>query len=287
MANIKNERNKIKSAISGKDVQESLKVLFISNSFGYNTAEYIHSICEAEDKNMLVGNLYIAGGSLENHVDHLTNNNNVYQYRIRACVNGVIEASMDENYTIDKGIDMEDWDYVIFNQSSGDSGIYSTFQPYLNNLISHVKRKLPHVKIGLMPTWAYFSDFANPTLHLNHQERLERYNDDQMTMYGMILDAYNEAMEDIDFDLIIPSATSIQNARTNDYMKGLDYELTIDGYHLNETGMYIAGLTLFQSIFKCRVKSDYIPPNVSKKAAGYSKLAVNNAVINPFALTII
>ena len=95
---------------------------------------------------------------------------------------------------------MREWDYVVFNQASSQSGVSDSFQPYLNDIIAHIKGKLPNVKIALMPTWAYSNNFDD--------SRFDKYNNDQMKMYNDIMTSYKNLMSEIDFDIIIPSGTA-------------------------------------------------------------------------------
>ncbi len=255
---------------------EPLKILFISNSFGLNTTNYIHEIANSADMNIVTGNLYISGGYLEEHYDNLTNNIKAYRYDIKGNVDGVKTDTQTPNVSIVDALDMEDWDYVVLNQASAQSGVYDTFQPYLKDIIDYVKDKLPNIKVALMPTWSYSNNFDD--------SRFDKYDNDQMAMYNAIMDAYKELLGDIDFDLIIPTGTAIQNARTDDYMLNTDDEMTEDGYHLGDTGKYTGGLTYLKSFF-VDVEVDWKPSSVSKRAAYFANVAANNAILNPFKVT--
>src|SRR5699024_10280524 len=119
--------------------EEPLKILSISNSFGLNTTNYIHEIANSADVNIVTGNLYISGGYLEEHYDNLTNNIKAYRYDVKGSVDRDKIDTQTPNVSIDDALDMEDWDYVFFNQASAQSGVYDTFQPYLSDIIDHVK----------------------------------------------------------------------------------------------------------------------------------------------------
>ncbi len=263
---------------------KKIKLLFIGNSFSLNATEYIHQMCAEEYVDATVGVLYISGGSLEQHWNNVQNNGNSYVYHLKDINNGVQAYTTQTNYTIDQALESDDWDYVAFNQSSSNSGVYESFEPYLTNLINYVKDKLPNAKIAFMPTWAYFSDFNNPDYDFIEPGRFDKYNNDQLTMYNAILDTYKQVMGEHEFDLIIPAGTAIQNARTDEFLNGLGYELTRDGYHLNDIGMYAVGVTLFKSLFKREIKSGY-KPNISSKEAYFAQVSATTAVNNPFTIT--
>src|SRR5699024_5164921 len=136
--------------------------------------------------------------------------------------------------------------------------------------IDYVKDKQSNAKIALMPTWAYSSEFDD--------SRFDKYDRDQLTMYNDIMDAYKNAMSDVDFDVIIPSGTAIQNARTDNYMFNIERELTRDGYHLSDVGCFIAGMAFFRILIDKCAKIDYIPSTIDKRAAYFGKVAAENAV---------
>ncbi len=253
-----------------------VKILSISNSFGLDATKYIPEIAKSINENIITCNLYISGGLISDHDDNIKNNNNPYRIYNRYYVNGVITDDYVANKTIDDALSLHEYDYVIFNQSSNMSGVYDTFQPYLNDIIDYVKSKQPNIKVALMPTWAYSSDFDDT--------RFDKYDRDQKTMFNAILDAYKQSMNDVDFDVIIPVGTAIQNGRTDDYLKSLDRELTRDGYHLGDTGCFIAGITFFKLFFG-DVKIDWKPSSINKRAAYFANVAANNALLNPFKIT--
>ncbi|WP_326910881.1 DUF4886 domain-containing protein [Sedimentibacter sp. MB31-C6] len=219
------------------DTTKEIKILTIGNSFSENASRWIYDIAKSAGVNVTIGNLYIDGCSLEKHWENASNNNNVYTYHKWISSNVTTKTYL----SIKTAILDEDWDYITFQQVSGDSGYYITFQPYLDNLISYVKDIAPNAKLALNMTWAYAEDCAN--------ENFNKYNNKQKTMYNAITNAYQSAIAETDIDIIIPCGTAIQNARTNQILKKIDNELTRDGYHLNEKmGSYIAGLTFFQSL---------------------------------------
>jgi len=259
------------------DISETVKILTIGNSFGLDTTKYIHRIAQSADINIVTGSLYISGGYFDDHYENITNDSNAYRLYRRNHVNGTITDDYIEDYSVDEALDLEDWDYVFFNQASAESGDYSSFQPFLNDIISYVKGKQPNIKIALMPTWAYSSDFDD--------DRFDKYNRNQEEMYNAIQEAYLEAMENVLFDDVIPVGTAIQNARSNEFMLGIDRELTRDGYHLGDTGCYIAGLTLFRTLIDNVVEIAYRPEAVRRKQAYLSEVAVNNAILNPFKVS--
>lgn len=264
---------------------KTIKILAIGNSFSQDALYYLHDIANSAGINIIAGNLYSSGCSLERHYKYASGNERAYDY-YKWTSAGMTE---EKNMTMKDAVLDEDWDYITFQQSSGDSGIYSTYQPYLNNLIAYVNgiASNPDVKLALSMTWAYSSRSAN--------ENFAHYNRDQRIMYDAVINAYKQAVYDTGIDILIPCGTSIQNARTNKYLRAVGNELTSDGYHLNEgIGRYIAGLTLFESIIKEEnISKDlyedvkFIPETIetTEDLAYSAKKAVENAVAKPFEIT--
>lgn len=257
--------------------EEPIKILTIGNSFGLDATKYVHRICQGADINVMCGNLYISGGYFEDHYENITNDNKAYRFYRRYHVDGTITDDFLENYSVDDALNLEEWDYVFFNQASAQSGVYDSFQPYLTNIIDYVKTKQPNAKIALMPTWAYSSDFDDT--------RFDEYNRNQLTMYNAIIEAYKQAMEEVDFDVIIPAGTAIQNARTDDYLMSIERELTRDGYHLSDAGCFIVGVAFVKSLINKHTEIDFIPDTLNKKITYVGKVAAENAVLNPFVVT--
>ncbi|WP_313342313.1 DUF4886 domain-containing protein [Sedimentibacter sp.] len=265
---------------------EAIKILSIGNSFSQDSVYYLYEIAKSADVNIIVGNLYNSGCSLERHLNYANNNEKGYTY-YKWTSKGMKEY---KNKTMKDVILDEDWDYITLQQASGESGIYDTFQPYLNELIEYIKEfsTNPDLKLAFNMTWAYASKSTN--------NNFGYYNKNQTIMYNSIIDAYEQASNETGIDIIIPCGTAIQNARNNKYLKTSANELTSDGYHLGYgLGRYITGLTFFQTII---VDNEKIDINLSKDIAFFpdtkdcteelassAKKAAINAVKNPFKIT--
>ncbi len=264
---------------------KTIRILCIGNSFSQDTVYYLYDIAKSAGINMVIGNLYNSGCSLERHNTYALNNEKAYIY-YKWTSSGMTEK---ENYTLNNAVLDEKWDYITFQQSSEYSGIYSTYQPYLNTLIAYVRGIAlnPDVKLALNMTWAYS--------YKNTNDSFMRYSRDQKIMYETIINAYKQASYDTGIDILIPCATSIQNARTNKDLKALGNELTSDGYHLDAgMGRYIAGLTLFETIIdEEKLDRDlyddvkFIPniKNCTKDMIALAKKSVKDAASEPFKIT--
>lgn len=253
---------------------ETIKVLAIGNSFSDDALEnYFYDLGKADDTEFVIGILYIGGCSLETHWKNAENNNASYEYR--KIVNGV--KTNTGGTSIETGIADENWDYISFQQASPNSGQYNTFFPYLTNLLAYVKGKAtnPNVKYVFHSTWAYqqnstHSGFAN-------------YNKDQMAMYNAIVEASNRAAADVGIDIVIPSGTAIQNARTS----FIGDNLCRDGYHLDyNIGRFTAACTWYEKITgKNVLQNSYKPASLSDKSVEVAHKSAHSAVQTPLSVT--
>lgn len=220
---------------------EKFRVLGIGNSFSVDGMEYLYDVAKAygyEDEDILLGNLYIGGCTLENHWGNAEANAAEYTYYRYNIEKDAWKGTADQ--TMLTGIVDEDWDYISFQQASPKSGQIDTISPYLENLIEYVdeNKTNPDAKYMWHSTWAYSADCTN--------SGFKAYNNDQTTMYNAILDVAEHVLINYaaDIEIMIPSGTAIQNMRTavGDY-------LNRDGYHLdNNYGRLTAAITWFKTI---------------------------------------
>ena len=214
-----------------------LKLLAIGNSFSEDAIEQnLFELAAAAGHQMVIGNMYIGGCSLERHWGNAQSNKPDYDYR-KIGIDG--KMTRTANYTLDKALRDEQWDYVSLQQVSQLSGMYSSFQPHLDSLIAYVRARVPATtKLIWHVTWAYAQNsthggFAN-------------YDRNQDKMYRAIVEgAQRLKKENAQFSLFVPVGTAIQNARTS----FVGDHLNRDGFHLDLVlGRYTAACTWWQQI---------------------------------------
>lgn len=251
-----------------------LRVLAIGNSFSQDAVEqYLYELAAAAGKKIVIGNLYIGGAPLDLHVKNAEANKPAYGYR-KIDVAG--EKTRTEKISILTALQDEPWDYVSFQQASKFSGMYDTYAVSLPALYEYVRNHgVAETKYILHQTWAY----AGNSTH----KAFANYKNDQMTMYKAITKSTKKAKKLVPIDLLIPSGTAIQNARTS----FLGDHLTRDGYHLDlNVGRYTAACTWFESLFNESVLTNtYRPASVSEAAAAVARHAAHAAVRRPFTIT--
>ena len=105
-----------------------------------------------------------------------------------------------------------------------------------------------------------------------------------MQMYEAIMAATRNALKDNKFDVLVPSGTAIQNARTS----YIGDKMNRDGYHLEVNyGRYTAACTWFEAISgKKVVGNSYAPATVDDGKKAVAQNAAHEAVRNPYKVTI-
>lgn len=254
-----------------------LKILMVGNSFAHNVSEEAIKILARTGIDATISVVYKPSESLEGLHENTITNAKIYSYYERTSLNGSFNTIKKDDYSLlDCLSEHDDWNIITFQQRSVFSPDYSTYQPYLNELISYAKSSVPNsFEVGILQTWA---DATSRTPN-------------QIEMYNGLVDAYDRAMMDEDIGIILPVGTAIQNARSNDALNSVGDELTEDGYHLGTLGKQIAGFTLFESLFSGRYKKDLfndvhsVPGSVTNYQNYYAKLAARNAVLKPNKLS--
>lgn len=250
--------------------QDTLRILAVGNSFSQDSVEQnLWELFDAAGIPVVIGNMYIGGCTLERHFNNSVTGKPDYAYR---KVTGGVKTETP-HVPLDYGLGDEPWDYVSFQQASGVSGEYETFEPYLRALRAYVRRRVPATaKFMWHQTWAYSADAS-------HSE-FPRYGRDQKRMYNSIVNASRKVMECHGFPIIIPSGTAIQNARGT----SMGDVFNRDGYHLELTfGRYTAACTWFEAISgKSVVGNPYHPDSISAATAEICQKSAHAAVRNPY-----
>jgi hypothetical protein len=261
---------------SKADGSRVVRILCIGNSFSADVVEsWLSPMAKENGIQLVIGNAVRGGWGLRGHWTDIVEGNAATEYR--KIVNGTY--SLTKGCTLTEIINDEPWDLITFQQVSQESGIYSTYSPYLQNLINYVKGIHPQARLGWLMTWAYAKNaghggFAN-------------YNHDQMTMYNAIVDAAVRVMQDYhELSFLVPCGTAIQNLRTSI----IGDNATRDGFHLDlKIGRLTVAYTMFATLFgeEATIQNAYHPLNqLSEDSIIIARQAALDAVKNPFAITL-
>lgn len=251
-----------------------IKILTIGNSFSEDAVEnYLYDLAFAAGHKVMIANMYIGGCNLETHWKNASGNLPAYQ--LRTISPDGTRGTMNEQ-ALREVIAGENWDYISFQEVSQLSGKMEGYTEYLPQLVEFAAALTtnPEVKFVLHQTWAYAQDsnhFGFPS-----------YDSDQMTMFQAIVETVWQAKNLTDIDLIVPSGTAIQNARTS----YIGDRFTRDGYHLSLTmGRFTAAATWFEALFGGIAYNPFIPDMFSAYDTQLAKTAALEAVSKPTEVT--
>ncbi len=203
-----------------------MRILAIGNSFSQNATTYLNSLFEFYGDDIFVANLYIPGCSLKEHADNLKTDEKVYEYQL----DGVCQYKIDLKSAIDEG-----WDFITLQQSSGESGVKESYEPYFNDLISYLKDNAPDSQIVFHKTWSYENTVEHP--------KFVNYNHSQSQMDEMIDEVADYIKKEYKLP-VLDTADVIRKARIDERTK--DLKLSLDGYHLNtEFGQLLAAYSWY------------------------------------------
>jgi len=254
---------------------DTIRVLTIGNSFSEDAVENnLYNLGKTDNIVFIIGNMFIGGCSLEKHCNNAIQNKAVYSYR-KINAKGIKTVTSGEK--LSEAIIDENWDYISLQQNSGNSGILTTYFPYLTNLLAYVKKHAtnPKVKYAFHETWAYESNST-------HKD-FGKYNKDQQTMYQAIIKSVKKATKKVGIRIVIPSGTAIQNGRTSI----IGDHFCRDTYHLNlEYGRYTAACTWFERLTgKSVIGNHFVPSGISATYAEIAQKSAHYAVKHPYKIT--
>lgn len=227
-----------------------IKILAIGNSFSQDATYYLHQIAKAAGMEIEVVNLYIGGCSLERHFRNIEKGTEDYLYE----QNGI---PTERYVSIKDALEEKDWDYVITQQASHDSGWLDTYEPFLEKIIAYIKNIVPKATVMLHKTWAYEID--------SEHESFPRYNRDQIEMYERLSRAY-EAMAEKEKVGLIPCADVIQKLRSTMPFVYRDGGMSLcrDGYHMHYIyGRYALAAAWFDVLTGGYIKDNPYVPSTS------------------------
>lgn len=230
---------------------KEIKILAIGNSFSRDATCYLHQIAKAAGVETRVVNLYIGGCPLERHWQNIEKKQERYQYQINGQVT-------DRYVTIDEVLLAENWDFIVTQQASHDSGWKDTYEPFLGLMKDYIREKTPQASFVLHQTWAYELD--------SDHGNFARYHRSQQEMYTRSKSCYEEMAQKYDLPLI-PCGDVIQALRK---LEPFQYEngglsLCRDGFHMSFLyGRYALACTWAKKLLGITLRENtYVPVDMS------------------------
>lgn len=235
-----------------------MKVLSIGNSFSCDATRYLNQLASHTNTQLLSENLYIGACSLQMHYTNLISNEEAYELQVHGeCV---YKTSLKD--ALVKHL----WDYITLQQASHLSGDYTTYQPYLNELVKQIRILCPKAKIVIHQTWAYE----------NGSDRLQSMTcyENHMQMFEALKKAYDRAAEDIQAVGMIRSGELMMNLAKNGLSK-----VYRDTFHAGlGAGRYALALLWYKFFTKKRIDDidfDMFDEPISQEEMAIIKKSVN------------
>lgn len=251
----------------------TIRILCIGNSFSWDAVEQeLVPLCDAKGVEVEVNNLYYGGCSLQQHAGFLLRDTAAYSHRVCTNADGRI---VKDTITLRQALQDGRYDFISLQQASHDSGIRSTYEPWLSMLIDTVRAYQPQAQLCWMQTWAYSRDARHSAF--------PRYRSDQQEMWDSIQACTRYVQEIANSQLpncqlvLIPCGRAIQNVRGTK----LGDTLCRDGYHLNYTyGRYTAACVWYEIITGKDVRYNrYRNPQMTRRQARITKRAAHKATL--------
>ena len=196
-----------------------LKILAIGNSYTNNATTYMSwLIHRLNGDSICIARLTQGGCTLEKHWDNHVGNASGYYFDYSDRGHW---ATCDIN-SLDEALALLDWDVITIQQYSGLSGVFSSYQPYLSNLLALFRYSNSNALLAWHYTWTY-TEGAD-------RSDFKRYDYDAENMYKAIMDAGNKGAEY--FDILIPSATLIKVMREE--FPDAENGFSSDGSHIDD-----------------------------------------------------
>lgn len=257
-------------------INDSLKILFVGNSFAMDTNEYVPNIAlDLGFKSVHIGTLFIGGCSINRHYANAQANADAYEF----YENTGDGWHMTPEVSIETAIKNDDWDFISIQHGTGDGSRYTLAESYKNlaALVEYIRGiAQPKAKIAFNMAWVMEPDGTHP--------EIRAYNGDQLKMYQNLADVTERVVKPTKgIDIVSTAGTAIQNARATEKLGCL----CRDGFHLSyDKGRYIAALTFIGTLTKMDISGvTYEPDGVSEEERKIAIECAEKAIKNPFEIT--
>ena len=253
-----------------------IRVLCIGNSFSWDAVEQeLVPLCAEKGVEVEIHNLYYGGCSLQRHAEFLMKDTAAYSHRV--CSNSEWRIVKD-TITLRQALRDGKYDYISLQQASHDSGIRSTYEPWLSMLIDTVRAYQPEARLCWMQTWAYSRDSKHGAFPRYHNNQQEMWDSIQVcTRYVQEIAQRSTLHTQL---LLIPCGTAIQNARATK----LGDTLCRDGFHLDyRYGRYTAACVWYEILTGKDVRRNrYRNPEMTRQQQRLTQRAAHQAVQTRF-----
>lgn len=244
----------VESLVNKTQPLNRIRIFCIGNSYTRDAMMYMPFVLEEilPGVEVEIGIMYQGSATLSDHYTKISTNANYANFDHYKTGES---WSTETSKTVDYGLGIAEWDIIMLQQQSSASRNYSTYQPYLNDIVTLLLGKLNHpVKIGFFLTPA-LPDGASTI-----------GSDTSDEMFAKIVTAVQRVIDETAVEFAIPVGTAVQNARTTTLDSLGDFgHLSYDGLHLQEgipclleayvAAMYYAGMIgLEKGVFGSQIR---------------------------------
>ena len=259
-----------------KDTKQTLKILFVGNSFTDDTSQYVSDIALSYGyEDICLVHLFVGACSIDMHLKNIREDSHAYY----CTVDRGMGWKAYPNYSVKEAVSMCDWDIVVTMAGTGDGSKKTEAESYRN--LPELMRELKALgcegaKCVFNMTWMGESSSKHPEIVM--------HNGDVALMFEKISQIMRDVVAQMEeVDILSPTGTAIENATTSSY----DGKFTRDGYHLDRcNGRFIAALTFF-----CAVTGEdpeavgFFPHGMSDKMKKIATESAKNALAHPYSVT--
>ena len=207
-----------------------LNVLMLGSSYSYYYCDELAAIARADGLKMEVGNLYISGGTVQQHYEQFTQNKPIYEF----VIHGKNGKESIKPATMQQALQARNWELITI-QESYDPG-YNTYYPnsdvksdeFVKKTVEELKKRFPDVQIAWHQVWSKAVGFKGALVDPNadiencgmDERRQVRTAEKQQADYEVIRDCAIDLCKKYDMPRI-PSGDAWQLARNHEKIEGL------------------------------------------------------------------
>lgn len=292
---------------ASSEARESLAVLTIGNSFADDATAFLPEMAKAGDKDLVIFRANLGGATMERHATHLRaftadpNDPKGKPYRNRVHP----KTGERQDFSLPEALEAYAWDVVTIQQVSHLSFRPETFHPFVDELITAIRRHAPQAEIVIHEIWAYREDheffqkgdgFTPRAMYERVSAAYRQLAKEKGLRLLVVGDAFNLARQtrcwsfkpDDELDLSafnegeLPSQENSLNVGWF-WRKGEDGEapkLHLDAIHSNQAGRYLGASVWYLTLFgEDRVPDDFVPNGLDRLDAASLRQLAEAAVI--------
>ena len=229
----------------GDDVEPTLRILFIGNSFTKDAVEHLPKMVSAADiPTLKMVHLYYGGRTIPEYADGYATKSDYTCYKYNPGTSLWLSYT---GYNIQQIVKSDTWDIVCLQEHTGNSCGWiwnDTEKNAIQGLIADIRAD----QSGHTPKFVYIMSQAYFNMDkIGTAQRPYKNFTTQDEMFDVIVAQARKVLDQTDVEQIIPTGTVLQNLRTSSLNNDMD--LTRDGYHMDYgLSRYAAACAVFESI---------------------------------------